>query len=101
MSLKAYLSRQSYRPRPNYHTGNLPSPNAFYARFGLVVRGNGWCKVKCPFHDDTRPSMAVNATHGGFICHACGAKGSMIGFYMQYHGVDYKTAITAITGGAV
>lgn len=99
MSLKQALKRAKPRPAPthtNNSTDNLPSPSAFYARFGIAIKCDGWQMVRCPFHDDTHASLSVNGTHGGFICHACGVKGSMIGFYMRWHGVDFKTAIQAI-----
>ncbi|MDO4896294.1 MAG: CHC2 zinc finger domain-containing protein [Moraxella sp.] len=37
--------------------------------------------------------MSINGTHGGYICHACHAKGNMIGFYMRMTNSDYKTAM--------
>lgn len=109
MSLKQALKRANQRanqcpkPRPvpthstNNSTNNLPSPSAFYARFGITLKRSGWQMVRCPFHDDTHASLSINGTHGGFICHACGVKGSMIGFYMRSYGVDFKTAIQALS----
>lgn len=74
------------------------NPTAFYGRYGIVIKHANWQMAKCPFHDDTHASMGVNGTHGGFICHACGAKGNMIGFYMQYHNTDFKGAMRALRG---
>lgn len=69
-------------------------PTAFYRQFGIILKAGGaWQMVKCPFHDDTHASMGVNRIHGGFKCHACDVSGDMIGFYMKYKGVDFKTAI--------
>ena len=83
--------------KPNYkRTFNpnlLPTPIDLYARFGFKLKGNGWSMHKCPFHDDKHASLSINATHGGFICHACHSKGNLIGFYMQMTNTNYQTAM--------
>lgn len=71
------LSRYGRRPE-------LPSPEAFYRRVlpGLKVSGK-WASARCPIHEDRRASLSVNLEHGGFVCHACGAKGrSILSFVM-------------------
>lgn len=83
--------------RPHYHKPTI-TPAVFYGRHGLTIKHHGWNMAKCPFHDDKHASFSVNGEHGGFICHACGVKGSMIGFYMQYHHASYQEAIKAIGG---
>lgn len=71
----------------------LPTPTTFYQRFNLDLKGGGnWRIAKCPFHDDTHASLSINIAHGGYCCHACGAKGDMLNFYKQFHHVDFKTA---------
>ncbi len=45
----------------------------------------------CPFHDDSKPSMAV-VTHKGnafYKCFACGAAGNAIDFVMAFHKMDF------------
>lgn len=89
------IARRYYSKRLD--KSRLPSPSNFYSTYGFRLRGsNGWQMVNCPFHDDTRPSMGINRAHGGFKCHACGVSGDMIGFYMQYHQADFKTACNAL-----
>lgn len=90
MSILAKILTQSSR---TYNPNRLPTPHALYGRFGIDLRGNGWNMVRCPFHDDKHASMSINGTHGGYICHACHAKGNMIGFYMRMTNSDYKTAM--------
>ena len=87
---KRYYSKRLDKSR-------LPSPSNFYSAYGFRLRGSsGWQVVKCPFHEDTRPSMGINRAHGGFKCHACGVSGDMIGFYMQYHSVNFIDACKAL-----
>ena len=75
----------------------LAEPSTFYNQFDIAVKGgSGWQMVKCPFHDDTHASMSVNREHGGYKCHACGACGDRIGFYMQWHSVSFLDACKAL-----
>lgn len=75
----------------------LAEPSAFYNQFDITIKGgSGWQMVKCPFHDDTHASMGVSREHGGYKCHACGATGDRIGFYMQWHSVSFIDACRAL-----
>jgi hypothetical protein len=75
----------------------LAEPSAFYRHFDITIKsGSGWQMVKCPFHDDTHASMGVNREHGGYKCHACGACGDRISFYMQWHSVSFIDACRAL-----
>lgn len=75
----------------------LPNTNEFYRQFDITLKGgSGWQLVKCAFHDDTHASMGVNREHGGYKCHACGASGDRIGFYMQWHSVSFIDACRAL-----
>ena len=57
-----------------------------------------WISVRCVFHDDHNPSMSVNLNSGGFICHACGAKGGdIIAFEMQRCRLSFKEALTKLS----
>jgi hypothetical protein len=55
-----------------------------------------WALGCCPFHDDSNPSFSVNFNSGGFICFACGAKGSVFTFYMKLFGVDFEKAVSLL-----
>ncbi len=77
---------------------NKLKPTTLYSASGFELK-EGQNLVNCPFHDDSNPSMSVNTKAGEkgvFCCHACGAKGDMITFYMKYHNVDFKTALRQI-----
>ncbi len=40
--------------------------------------------VKCPFHDDQKPSLSINLDTGQFYCHGCGKNGDIVNFEMEY-----------------
>lgn len=98
MSVLAKILTQSTRHRHTYEPLRL-DPIAFYGRFGIAIKNQGWQMVRCPFHDDRHASLSINGTHGGYICHACHAKGNMIGFYMRYHNTDFKGAMCELRDG--
>lgn len=59
------------------------------------ANSSGWHKkVRCPFHDDTEPSFAVNSVSGGFKCFACNKVGSLFDFWMDYKGYRRETDFT-------
>ncbi|WP_169393401.1 MULTISPECIES: CHC2 zinc finger domain-containing protein [Psychrobacter] len=83
--------------RGKVNKSRLPSPSDFYRQFNITLKGGcGWQMVKCPFHDDNHASMGVNHEHGGYKCHACGASGDAIGFYMQWHNASFIDACRAL-----
>src|SRR3954467_13252775 len=56
---------------------------AVLAHYGLELLGQGeQAKVRCPFHDDERPSCSVNLERRIFHCHAgsCGVSGNVLEF---------------------
>lgn len=78
-----------------FDRARLPDPRVYYAAAldGLRDTGRAWQPVRCPFHDDRRPSMSVNFDTGGFVCHACGAKGGdVLAFHMLRHGMSFEQA---------
>ena len=85
---------RKFKGKKQFNPNKLPKPQALYARFSIAIKVAGWNMAKCPFHDDKHASLSVNGSHGGYVCHACGAKGSLIGFYMAMTNKDFKTAMT-------
>ncbi len=77
-----------------YRRDLLPDPLTYYRQHLHALRiGGDWASTRCPFHDDRNPSLGVNLTHGGFICHACGASGrGVLAFHMRLNGMDFTTA---------
>lgn len=89
-----HFRRQNNR---RVNKSRLPTPLTFYKQLGFELKGKTeWQMAKCPFHDDKHASLGVSTVHGGFKCHACGQSGDMLGFYMKYKNIDFKTACTEL-----
>ena len=64
-----------------------------YISATVPAMGSGWRKMKCPFHDDSHASAAVNYDKNAFICHGCGVKGDTYSLIMHKEGGSYREAI--------
>lgn len=64
-----------------------------YINANLPSRGSGWRKMRCPFHDDTHASAAVNYDENRFKCHGCGITGDTYDLIKQREGGNYREAI--------
>ena len=53
---------------------------------------------RCPFHDDSRPSMSVSEGKGVYHCFSCGAGGDVIGFVMDLERIGFREAIERLGG---
>ena len=58
-------------------------------RYGLSVQRNGM--ARCPFHNDTHPSMKLYDDH--FYCFACGAHGDVIDLTAKLLGLNFKETV--------
>ena len=47
----------------------------------------------CPFHGEKSPSFSVSASKQFYHCFGCGAHGSVIGFLMNYEGLEFVDAV--------
>lgn len=56
-------------------------------RYGIRVERNGM--YRCPFHDDSTPSMKLDRR---YYCFGCGATGDVIDFVSQLRGIGSKEA---------
>lgn len=56
-------------------------------RYGIRVERNGMCR--CPFHDDSTPSMKLDRR---YYCFGCGATGDVIDFVSQLREIGSKEA---------
>ena len=72
-----------------------PSIEEYLNYIGAAVpsMGSGWRKMKCPFHNDSHASAAVNYDKNAFICHGCGVKGDVYSLIMYKEGGDYREAL--------
>lgn len=48
---------------------------------------------RCPWHDDSRPSLQVNATRQTFKCWVCNIGGDVFSFIMKIENVDFKESM--------
>ena len=82
----------------SFNRSLLPSPESFWAEHGVNLNGrHGWILVKCAFHEDSHPSMSINAESGAFKCHACNAKGGdVLAAYRLLTGCDFMTSAKAL-----
>jgi len=49
--------------------------------------------ARCPFHDDSSPSMVLNSVKGTFRCYGCGVNGSVVDWVMERDGLGLFEAI--------
>lgn len=49
--------------------------------------------ARCPFHNDTRPSMTVSQDRQTWKCWVCDIGGDIFSFLMRREGVDFPTAL--------
>src|SRR5688572_11978270 len=72
------------------------------SHFGIELGGRGAERMaRCPFHEDTKPSLQVNVEKHLFTCFGCDAKGSVLDFVAKKEGCDLREAarrIVAIGG---
>jgi hypothetical protein len=72
---------------------NAISVYDFVSQYIQLDRGG---RGLCPFHDDHRESFSVNRDENYWHCFACEIGGSIINFYMKWHGVEFKDAVTEL-----
>jgi DNA primase len=68
-------------------------------RLRLVRKGREFLGI-CPFHNDTKPSMAVVDEKNFYHCFACGAHGDIITFTMEIEGLSFPEAVEKLAGMA-
>ena len=64
------------------------------ARYGIETEQKG-CQymAKCPFHDDSTPSLSVDPIKNVWHCFGCGAGGSVLDFVMKKDGLTFREAV--------
>lgn len=65
------------------------------ARLGLgepVKRGRELA-VRCPLHEDHKPSLTLNPTEGLWYCFPCGEGGDGLRLYMRARRVEFSEAV--------
>ena len=76
-----------------------PDITAILEYYGAVVpTRKSWAKMKCPFHNDSHASAAVNLQENIFKCHGCQYKGDGYKIIMDKEGVGFREAISIAEG---
>ncbi len=70
------------------------------SRVDLKPAGRGEFKARCPFHDEKTPSFTVSSDKQFYHCFGCGAHGTVIGFVMEYDGLEFPAAIEELASRA-
>ena len=52
--------------------------------------------MRCPFHDDRRPSLYLEPVKGWWKCFGCGEGGDSISLWMRERGVGFADAVREI-----
>ena len=55
---------------------------------------------RCPWHDDTRPSLQVNPERQSFKCWVCDIGGDVFSFVMKIEGVEFREALEMLADRA-
>ena len=61
-----------------------------------VIRKGKDYLAKCPFHDDTNPSMHISPELQIFKCFVCGTSGNAIGFVRKYEKLSFREAVKKV-----
>jgi hypothetical protein len=61
-----------------------------------IMTGNGRYRLRCPFHDDDRPSLVIYPPGRGWHCFVCGVGGSPVDFVMRARHVNAVEALLLI-----
>ena len=76
-----------------------PNITAILEHYGATVpTRKGWAKMKCPFHNDSHASSAVNLDLNIFKCHGCQYKGNGYNIIKDKEGVSFREAISIAEG---
>lgn len=76
-----------------------PNITAILEHYGATVpTRSSWAKMKCPFHNDSHASAAVNLKENIFKCHGCQYKGDGYKIIMDKEGVGFREAISIAEG---
>jgi hypothetical protein len=62
------------------------------AELGPGKRAGQTVRWRCPFHQGDNPT-AFAVERGRFRCWACEAKGDLLAWLQQYHGLDFRAAL--------
>lgn len=65
-----------------------------------LKRAGSEFQARCPFHEENTPSFTISPKKQFYHCFGCGAHGSVIGFLMQYEGLEFLDAVEELARAA-
>jgi hypothetical protein len=71
-------------------------PRSVLAHYGITAYRQ--CKVRCPVHDESRPSCSVDPVRGLINCFGCGWQGDVIKLVMEIEGLVFRDAVEFAKG---
>jgi DNA primase len=91
----------------NLMAGKIPQPfiDQVLNQTDIVDLIGGYIELKqkgkehtacCPFHHEKTPSFTVSADKQFYHCFGCGAHGTVVGFLMEYEGLQFVEAIETL-----
>jgi hypothetical protein len=54
--------------------------------------------IRCPFHNDKKPSLVIYESTSSYFCYPCSMGGDMYNFYSRFKECSYRQAKEAIDG---
>lgn len=63
----------------------------------LEQRGNDYF-AHCPLHRDDTPSLSFTPSKNSYYCFSCGVSGGMIGYLMDFEGMEFEDAVEKASG---
>lgn len=54
--------------------------------------------IRCPYHDDSNPSLSIHKEHGAFLCFSCGESGGLSKFVSDWEEITKEEAEEKIYG---
>ena len=83
-----------YRKRKHDELPALPiEPILLELGADHVPTGFGWIRMRCPFHDDTSASAAVDHERNAFRCHGCDVRGDSLKLLQTQLGLSFIEAL--------
>jgi DNA primase len=72
---------------------------SLFASFGvhLEKKGKSWMG-RCPWHEDSTPSLSVDQEKGLYNCFGCGESGDAFDLVMKERGLDFPSAVKFLKG---
>ncbi|MBI4540066.1 MAG: hypothetical protein HY704_11230 [Gemmatimonadetes bacterium] len=89
--LKSRRSRRDLRPAIDVDRARAVPVTEVARRLGLDVNRHGY--ARCPFHDDSRPSLHLNDRKGRAFCNPCGRSWDGLALLMAVRRVSFADAV--------